>query len=149
MKDEDVSGVELLEVHIVNAISPFLINSRLKPLMQNSPFEHKYIINVSSMEGRFNDIDKPWRHPHTNMAKASLHMMTRTCAKEYAKYRIYMNCVDPGWISFQHPEDQVREMRSRGQLPLYDEQDAAARICDPIYSDLNRFGKLCRAYNID
>jgi NAD(P)-dependent dehydrogenase (short-subunit alcohol dehydrogenase family) len=149
MRDDEVSLVELLEVHIINAIAPFVINSRLKSLMMNSEFESRHIINVSSVEGRFQD-EKPWRHPHTNMAKASLHMMTRTCAKDYAKSGIYMNCVDPGWISFQHPTHQVEEMRSRGDLPLYDEIDAAARILDPICTSLNqgsnRFGKLYKDY---
>jgi NAD(P)-dependent dehydrogenase (short-subunit alcohol dehydrogenase family) len=71
LKDDEVSIVELLEVHVVNAIAPFVINSRLKGLMTRQPHTDKYIINVSSQEGRFEGVDKPWRHPHTNMAKAA------------------------------------------------------------------------------
>lgn len=149
MKDEQVSILELLEVHVINAIAPFVINSRLKPLMKKSTHP-KYIINVSSMEGQFNSADKPWRHPHTNMAKASLNQMTRTCASEYAKHRIFMNAVDPGWISFQHPQERVEAMRYRGIKPPFDLVDAAARICDLVYLGRNReyypYGKLFKHY---
>ena len=149
MKDDEVSILELLEVHVINAIAPFVINSRLKALMKKSE-SPKYIINVSSKEGQFNAGKKPWRHPHTNMAKAALNQMTRTCAAEYAKYRIYMNAVDPGWISFEHPYHLVREMRDRGVRPPFDFIDGAARICDPIYLGVNEkrylFGKLFKDY---
>jgi len=150
MKDDEVSILELLEVHVINAIAPFIINSRLKQLMSQEQQTSKYIINVSSMEGRFNGVDKPWRHPHTNMAKAALNQMTRTCAKEYAKYKIFMNGVDPGWISFQHPYPQAKTMMERGVKPPFDVIDAAARICDPIYVGLNQnfhpLGKLFKDY---
>jgi NAD(P)-dependent dehydrogenase (short-subunit alcohol dehydrogenase family) len=150
MKDDEVSILELLEVHIINAIAPFIINSRLKPLMSKQKQTCKYIINVSAMEGRFNDVDKPWRHPHTNMAKAALNQMTRTCAKEYAKHRIFMNAVDPGWISFQHPYQQAKSMQERGVNPPFDIIDAAARISDLIYLGVNAgktpFGKLFKDY---
>ena len=149
MKDEEVSILELLEVHVINAIAPFVINSRLKPLMKKSS-DAKYIINVSSMEGQFNSAEKPWRHPHTNMAKASLNQMTRTCASEYAKHRIFMNAVDPGWISFQHPQERVEAMRERGIKPPFDLVDAAARICDLVYLGRNReyypYGKFFKHY---
>jgi len=149
MKDDEVSILEMLEVHVINAIAPFAINSRLKRLMRNFPEAGKYIINVSSKEGQFNS-DKPWRHPHTNMAKASLNMMTRTCASEYAKHKIFMNAVDPGWISFQHPYPQVLAMQQRGVQPPFDAVDAAARICDPIYLGVNEgryfYGKLFKDY---
>jgi NAD(P)-dependent dehydrogenase (short-subunit alcohol dehydrogenase family) len=150
MKDDEVSILELLEVHVINAIAPFIINSRLKKLMSKHLEADKFIINVSSQEGRFNGIDKPWRHPHTNMAKASLNQMTRTCAKEYAKHRIFMNAVDPGWISWQHPYPIVETMQERGDSPPFDLLDAAARICDPIYLGLNEkcyfFAKLWKDY---
>jgi NAD(P)-dependent dehydrogenase (short-subunit alcohol dehydrogenase family) len=150
MRDEEVSILELLEVHVINAIAPFIINSRLKRLMMKHPENSKYIVNVSSMEGRFNGVDKPWRHPHTNMAKAALNQMTRTCAQEYAKHRIFMNGVDPGWISFQHPYSIAKAMQERGDKPPFDVIDAAARICDPIYVGLNEgrnlFGKLFKNY---
>jgi NAD(P)-dependent dehydrogenase (short-subunit alcohol dehydrogenase family) len=149
MKDDEVSILEVLEVHAINAIAPFALNSRLKRLMSNFPKNGKYIVNVSSKEGQFNG-DKPWRHPHTNMAKASLNMMTRTCASEYAKHKIFMNAVDPGWISFQHPYPQVLAMQQRGVQPPFDAVDAAARICDPIYLGVNEqryfYGKLFKDY---
>jgi NAD(P)-dependent dehydrogenase (short-subunit alcohol dehydrogenase family) len=150
MKDEDVNVVELLEVHVINAIAPFLINSRLKSLMKHQPELNKYIINVSSAEGRFANKNKSWRHPHTNMAKAALNQMTRTCAKEYARHRIFMNAVDPGWISFQQPLPQVLEMEEKGmKLPL-DLEDGAARIYDLIYLGETEkqypFGKLFKNY---
>lgn len=150
MKDDEVSILELLEVHIINAIAPFVINSRLKQLMSRYKETNKYIINVSSIEGRFNDVDKAWRHPHTNMAKAALNQMTRTCAKEYAKHRIFMNAVDPGWISFQHPYHQAKSMQECGIYPPFDVDDAAARICDPIYVGINQgkttFAKFFKDY---
>ena len=150
MKDEDVHLVELLEVHIINAIAPFLINSRLKSLLKHQPELSKYIINVSSAEGRFSNSNKSWRHPHTNMAKAALNQMTRTCAGDYAQHNIFMNAVDPGWISFQHPDPQVQDMKKKGiKLPL-DLVDSAARICDPIYLGMAEkqypFGKLFKNY---
>ncbi len=149
MKDDEVSILELLEVHVINAIAPFAINSRLKRLMNIFPENSKYIVNVSSKEGQFNG-DKSWRHPHTNMAKASLNMMTRTCAKDYAKYKIFMNAVDPGWVSFLHPHPQVLTMQARGVQPPFDVIDAAARICDPIYAGINDkryvYGKLFKDY---
>ncbi|MEG5058980.1 SDR family NAD(P)-dependent oxidoreductase [Microcoleus sp. A2-C5] len=149
MKDDEVSILELLEVHVINAIAPFAINSRLKRLMNIFPENSKYIVNVSSKEGLFNG-DKSWRHPHTNMAKASLNMMTRTCAKEYAKYKIFMNAVDPGWVSFLHPYPQILTMQARGVQPPFDAIDAAARICDPIYAGINDkryvYGKLFKDY---
>jgi NAD(P)-dependent dehydrogenase (short-subunit alcohol dehydrogenase family) len=149
MKDDEVSILELLEVHVINAIAPCAINSRLKRLMNKFPESCKYIVNISSKEGQFNG-DKPWRHPHTNMAKAALNMMTRTCASEYAKHKIFMNAVDPGWISFQHPYPQVLAMQQRGVQPPFDAIDAAARICDPIYLGVNEgryvYGKLFKDY---
>lgn len=152
LKDDEVSIVELLEVHVVNAIAPFVINSRLKTMMNRQSHADKYIINVSSQEGRFDGIDKPWRHPHTNMAKAALNQMTRTCAKEYAKHRIFMNAVDPGWISFQHPHPIATEMIDRGTNPPFTIADAAARICDPIWTGINtgnnQFGRLFKDYQI-
>ena len=152
LRDDEVSIVELLEVHVVNAIAPFVINSRLKAMMNRQPNTDTYIINVSSQEGRFEGVDKPWRHPHTNMAKAALNQMTRTCAKEYAKHRILMNAVDPGWISFQHSHPISTEMINRGTKPPFTIIDAAARICDPIWMGLNtgnnQFGRLFKDYQV-
>ena len=73
-----MSAVELLEVQLVNAVAPFILNARLKPLMLRTPERDKHIVNVSAMEGQFYRNFKTTRHPHTNMAKAALNMMTRT-----------------------------------------------------------------------
>ena len=47
----------------------------------------KFIVNVSAMEGKFYRYKTP-NHPHTNMAKAALNMMTRTSASDYK----YVKC---------------------------------------------------------
>jgi NAD(P)-dependent dehydrogenase (short-subunit alcohol dehydrogenase family) len=95
----DVSTVELLEVQLVNAIAPFILNARLKSLMTRTPERDKHIVNVSAMEGQFYRRFKTTRHPHTNMAKAALNMMTRTSATDYHGDGIHMNSVDTGWIT--------------------------------------------------
>jgi NAD(P)-dependent dehydrogenase (short-subunit alcohol dehydrogenase family) len=99
---DQVDPSELVEVFAINCLAPFILNSRLKALMMRVPDADKYIINVSAMEGKFYRHKGP-QHPHTNMAKAALNMMTRTSAQDYAKARIYMNSVDTGWIN-----DEVR-----------------------------------------
>ncbi|HWL38918.1 MAG TPA: SDR family oxidoreductase, partial [Gemmatimonadaceae bacterium] len=93
---DEVPAVELLEVHLVNAIAPFILNARLKPLMMQSPERDKHIVNVSAVEGQFYRSYKTVRHPHTNMAKAALNMMTRTSAADYVSAGIHMNSVDTG-----------------------------------------------------
>ena len=75
--------VELLEVQLVNAVAPFILNARLKPLMLRTPERDKHIVNVSAMEGQFYRTLQDDKHPHTNMAKAALNMMTRTSAADY------------------------------------------------------------------
>jgi len=92
----EVSTVELLEVHLVNAVAPFVFNARLKPLMLKAPGRDKHIVNVSAVEGQFYRRFKTTRHPHTNMAKAALNMMTRTAATDYFHDGIHMNSVDTG-----------------------------------------------------
>ena len=141
MRDEEVSVLELMEVHVINALAPFVLTSRLKPLLSKS--EGSFVVNVSSSEGRFASSRKTWRHPHTNMAKASMNMMTRTVAEEYARHKIYVNSVDPGWISFQHPTVQIEAMQARGIMPPFDGEDAAARVCDPIFMALNGIAPAC------
>jgi NAD(P)-dependent dehydrogenase (short-subunit alcohol dehydrogenase family)/Ran GTPase-activating protein (RanGAP) involved in mRNA processing and transport len=133
---EEVSSVELVEVHAINALSPFILNAKLKPLLQKAPGD-KYIVNVSAMEGQFYKFFKSSKHPHTNMAKAALNMMTRTSAQEYARERIYMNSVDTGWITDENPLPISSRMKARGFAPPLDEVDAAARILDPVFSGYN------------
>lgn len=131
----DVSAIELLEVHLVNAVAPFILNARLKPLMLRYPSRDKHIVNVSAMEGQFYRARKTDKHPHTNMAKASLNMMTRTSAADYIHDGIHMNSVDTGWITDEDPAELAERKRvEQGFHPPLDAVDAAARICDPIFS---------------
>jgi len=134
----EVSAVELLEVQLVNAVAPFILNARLKPLMLLRPSADKHIVNVSAMEGQFYRSFKTDKHPHTNMAKASLNMLTRTSAADYVQDGIHMNSVDTGWITDEDPaEVAARKTAMHGFHPPLDIVDGAARICDPIFSGFN------------
>jgi NAD(P)-dependent dehydrogenase (short-subunit alcohol dehydrogenase family) len=134
----DVPTVELLEVHLVNAVAPFVFNARLKPLMLRTPGRDKHIVNVSAVEGQFYRRFKTTRHPHTNMAKAALNMMTRTSAADYHHDGIHMNSVDTGWITDEDPvEVAARKAEEQRFLPPLDAIDGAARILDPIISGFN------------
>jgi NAD(P)-dependent dehydrogenase (short-subunit alcohol dehydrogenase family) len=138
MRLAEVPSVELLEVHLVNAVAPFILNARLKPLMLTSPGRDKHIVNVSAMEGKFYRRFKTTRHPHTNMAKAALNMMTRTSAADYHADGIHMNAVDTGWVTDEDPAPiAARKMRDHQFHPPLDCVDAAARIVDPIVTGFN------------
>jgi NAD(P)-dependent dehydrogenase (short-subunit alcohol dehydrogenase family) len=134
----EVSAVELLEVHLVNAVAPFVLNARLKALMLRTPERDKHIVNVSAVEGQFYRRFKTTRHPHTNMAKAALNMMTRTSAAEYHGDGIHMNSVDTGWVTDEDPvEIAARKTVEQRFHPPLDIVDGAARIVDPIMSGFN------------
>jgi NAD(P)-dependent dehydrogenase (short-subunit alcohol dehydrogenase family) len=134
----EVSSVELLEVQLVNSIAPFLLNARLKPLMLRTPERDKHIVNVSAVEGQFYRKYKTTRHPHTNMAKAALNMMTRTAAADYYADGIHMNSVDTGWVSDEDPATiAARKTREHRFHPPLDIVDGAARILDPIITGFN------------
>jgi len=134
----DVSAVELLEVQLVNAVAPFILNARLKPLMLKVPSRDKHIVNVSAMEGQFYRTFKTDKHPHTNMAKAALNMMTRTSAADYVKDGIHMNSVDTGWVTDEDPAAiAARKVEEHGFHPPLDIVDGAARIVDPIIGGFN------------
>ena len=134
----EVPSVELLEVQLVNAIAPFIINARLKPLMLRTPDRDKHIVNVSAVEGQFYRKFKTTRHPHTNMAKAALNMMTRTAAADYHADGIHMNSVDTGWVTDEDPaEIAARKVAEHRFHPPLDIVDGAARIVDPIIAGLN------------
>jgi NAD(P)-dependent dehydrogenase (short-subunit alcohol dehydrogenase family) len=129
----EVSSVELLETQLVNAVAPFVLNARLKPLLMRTPERDKHIVNVSAVEGQFYRRLKTTRHPHTNMAKAALNMMTRTSATDYHADGIHMNSVDTGWVSDEDPvEIAARKATEHRFAPPLDIVDGAARIVDPI-----------------
>ncbi len=133
-----VSSVELLEVHLVNVVAPYVLNARLKPLMLAVPTPDKHIVNVSAMEGQFYRTFKSDRHPHTNMAKAALNMMTRTSAADYVADGIHMNSVDTGWVTDEDPMLHARRKREVHRFhPPLDIVDGAARVVDPILSGIN------------
>jgi NAD(P)-dependent dehydrogenase (short-subunit alcohol dehydrogenase family) len=134
----EVSSVELLEVQLVNAVAPFIINARLKPLMLRTANRDKHIVNVSAVEGQFYRNQKTTRHPHTNMAKAALNMMTRTSAADYHADGIHMNSVDTGWVTDEDPAALAERKTSVHRFhPPLDIVDGAARILDPIIAGLN------------
>jgi len=137
LKLDEVSAPEMLEVQLVNSVAPFLINSRLKALMARSPFERRFIVNVSAMEGQFSR-HKTIYHPHTNMAKAALNMMTRTSGDDYARDRIYMTSVDTGWVTDENPtEKRNRKQEEDGFFAPLDIIDGMARIYHPIAEGVN------------
>ncbi len=133
-----VSTVELLEVQLVNVTAPFILNARLKPLMEQSPEQDKHIVNVSAVEGQFYRRFKTDKHPHTNMAKAALNMMTRTSASDYVRSGVHMNSVDTGWVTDEDPAHiAARKRAENGFHPPLDIVDGAARIVDPIFHGFN------------
>lgn len=135
MTADQVSTVELLEVHLVNSVAPFLLISRLRSLMSRRSERDKHIVNVSAMEAQFARNKKTDKHPHTNMAKAALNMLTRTSASDYQRDGIFMNSVDTGWITDEDPLQHVaRKQVEHDFHPPLDAIDGAARVLDPILS---------------
>ena len=133
----ELDAVELLEVHLVNAVAPALLADRLLPLMTSSPFPRRYIVNVTAVEGRFEVRNKTAGHPHTNMAKAALNMLTRTSAEALARRGVYLSSVDTGWITDEKPmPSKTRHAEAGFRTPL-DIIDGAARIYHPIVSGEN------------
>ena len=147
----EVPTVELLEVYLVNAVAPFVMSSKLKGLMLKVPTQDKHIVNVSAVEGQFYREHKTDKHPHTNMAKAALNMLTRTSAQDYVKDGIHMNSVDTGWVTDEDPiAIAARKQAEHGFHPPLDIVDGAARICDPIFSGfatgIHPFGQFFKDY---
>jgi NAD(P)-dependent dehydrogenase (short-subunit alcohol dehydrogenase family) len=132
---DEVDPLELLEVQLCNAIAPFLLISRLRPAMRaaTSKARRGYVVNVSAMEGQFSRRYKSAGHPHTNMAKAALNMLTRTSAAEmFEKDRVLMTAVDTGWITDERPHQEKLRIAAEGWHAPLDLVDGAARVYDPI-----------------
>ncbi len=147
----EVPTAELLEVNLINAVAPFVLAARLKPLMLRAGTREVHIVNVSAMEGIFSRGTKTDKHPHTNMAKAALNMMTLTSAPDYAKDGLWMNAVDTGWVTDEDPlVHSLRKQAVHDFQPPLDCVDGAARVLDPLFSGLNSgehaFGKFFKDY---
>lgn len=133
----DVPTPEMLEVQLVNSVAPFVLCSKLAPLMRRDNTGQKHIVNVTAMEGKFHRFVKTDRHPHTNMAKAALNMLTHTSASDLAKDGIFMNAVDTGWVTDEDPAalSLLKQDVHDFQPPL-DIVDGAARVCDPFFDGI-------------
>ena len=140
---DEVPTLELLEVLLVNATAPFVMTARLKPLMlrvaaappgtATSGDAAKHVVLVSAMEGQFYREHKTDKHPHTNMAKAALNMIVRTCAADYARDGIHLNAVDTGWVTDEDPVHlAARKAEEHAFSPPLDVVDGAARIVAPM-----------------
>jgi len=134
----EIETSEMFELQLVNAIAPFVLCNKLEPMMKRDFTGKKHMVNVSAMEGKFHRFKKIDRHPHTNMAKAALNMLTHTSAGSLVKDGIYMNAVDTGWVTDEDPAhlSQQKQKTHDFQPPL-DIVDGAARVCDPFFSGIN------------
>ncbi|MGW5862786.1 SDR family NAD(P)-dependent oxidoreductase [Streptomyces sp. NPDC055239] len=128
----DLDPAEVLETQLVNVLAPALLCDRLLPLLLASPRPRTYIVNVTAVEGRFAVRNKMPGHPHTNMAKAALNMLTRTSAAELAERGVHMCAVDTGWITDENPAPKKDRIADAGFRTPLDVVDGAARIYDPI-----------------
>ncbi|GGT29257.1 SDR family NAD(P)-dependent oxidoreductase [Streptomyces purpureus] len=128
----ELDPAELLETQLVNALAPALLVDRLLPLLLASPRPHRYIVNVTAVEGRFTVRRKTSGHPHTNMAKAALNMLTRTSGPELAEQGVHMCSVDTGWITDENPLPAKLRIAAAGFRTPLDVVDGAARVYDPI-----------------
>jgi len=134
----EIETTEMIEVQLVNSVAPFVLCNRLSILMKKENTGMKHIINVSAMEGKFHRFKKEDRHPHTNMAKAALNMLTHTSAASFAKDGVYMNAVDTGWVTDEDPvELSDKKVIEHDFQPPLDIVDGAARVLDPLIDGIN------------
>lgn len=138
LKLGDIPTSEMLEVQLVNIIAPFVLCNRLISIMKRENTGMKHIVNVSAMEGKFHRFKKEDRHPHTNIAKAALNMLTHTSASDLEKYGIYTNAVDTGWVTDEDPLELSKHKQDVHDFqPPLDIVDGAARVLDPIFDGIN------------
>jgi NAD(P)-dependent dehydrogenase (short-subunit alcohol dehydrogenase family) len=138
LKLGEIETTEMIEVQLVNSVAPFVLCNRLSELMKKENTGKKHIINVSAMEGKFHTFFKEARHPHTNMAKAALNMLTHTSSGELAKDGIYMNAVDTGWVTDEDPAELAKKKQELHDFqPPLDIVDGAARVMDPLFDGIN------------
>ena len=139
LKLGEIHTAEMIELQLINSIAPFVLCNTLLPFMEKDYTGKKHIVNVSAMEGKFHRFYKEDRHPHTNMAKAALNMLTHTSAGTLAKKGIFMNAVDTGWVTDEDPIDLVSQKEKLHDFqPPLDIVDGAARVCDPFFDGINR-----------
>ncbi|MGZ8179660.1 SDR family NAD(P)-dependent oxidoreductase [Williamsia sp. SKLECPSW1] len=134
---DGVDPLELLEVQLCNSVAPFILLSRLTPALRASTARRRYVVNVSAMEGVFSRRYKGPGHPHTNMAKAALNMLTRTSADDLARDGILVTAVDTGWITDERPHTTKTRLAQEGFRAPLDLVDGAARIYHPIVDGEN------------
>ena len=138
LKLGQIETTEMIEVQLVNSVAPFVLCNRLSEVMKKDNTGKKHIINVSAMEGKFYRDFKEDRHPHTNMAKAALNMLTHTAAGTLAKDGIFMNAVDTGWVTDEDPAELAkRKQEEQDFQPPLDIVDGAARVIDPLFDGIN------------
>ncbi len=130
---QEVDTLEMLEVQLCNVTAPFVLVSRLRPALVASAARRTYVVNVSAMEGQFGRGYKGPGHPHTNMAKAAVNMLTRTSAREmFETDGILMTSVDTGWITDERPHPTRSRLADEGFHAPLDLVDGAARVYDPV-----------------
>lgn len=138
LKLGEIPTAEMIELQLVNSIAPFVLNNNLVPMMKRQNTGQKHIVNVSAMEGKFLRFKKDSRHPHTNMAKAALNMLTHTSAEDLAKCGIFTNAVDTGWVTDEDPVALAEFKKDKHDFqPPLDIVDGAARVCDPFFDGIN------------
>ncbi|WP_047414956.1 SDR family oxidoreductase [Cellulophaga sp. Hel_I_12] len=138
LKLGEIETTEMIEVQLVNAVAPFVLCNRLAEVMKKTHTGQKHMINVTAMEGKFHRAFKESRHPHTNMAKAALNMLTHTAAGDLAKQGIFMNAVDTGWVTDEDPAALAKKKQVEQDFqPPLDIVDGAARVLDPLFDGIN------------
>jgi NAD(P)-dependent dehydrogenase (short-subunit alcohol dehydrogenase family) len=138
LKLGEIETTEMIEVQLVNAVAPFVLCNRLAEVMKKNHTGQKHIINVTAMEGKFHRTFKESRHPHTNMAKAALNMLTHTAAGDLAKQGIFMNAVDTGWVTDEDPAALAKKKQEEQDFqPPLDIVNGAARVLDPLFDGIN------------